>query len=129
MSHFAKGPLLFPFEEGGLGVLSKEGLILLRHYIQEGLSKSAVSRKLGISRRTVHRYLKAGDQEPSYRPRSKRPSKVDPFDTYLRGRLEDYPELSWVRLLAEIRALGYQGGYTVLKDRLRSLSGPSLPWP
>ena len=109
-------------------MLSKEGLILLRHYIQEGLSKSAVSRKLGISRRTVHRYLMAGDHEPSYGPRSKRPSKLDPFETYLRGRLEDYPELSGVRLLAEIRALGYQGGYTVLKDRLRALrTKPPLP--
>ena len=109
-------------------MLSKEGLILLRHYIQEGLSKSAVSRKLGISRRTVHRYLMAGDQEPSYGPRSKRPSKLDPFETYLRGRLEDYPELSRVRLLAEIRDLGYQGGYTVLKDRLRALR-PKPPRP
>ena len=60
-------------------------------------------------------------QAPDHGPRPKRPSKLDHFETYLRGRLEDYPELSGVRLLAEIRALGYQGGYTVLKDRLRAL--------
>ena len=49
MSHFGNSQLLFPMEEGGLGMLSKEGLILLHHYIQEGLSKTAVSEKLGIS--------------------------------------------------------------------------------
>ena len=129
MSHCAtKNRLLFPLEEGGLGMLSNEGLILLRHYIQEGLSKSAIAQKLGISRRTVHRYLMSGQHEPGYGPRPKRRSKLDPFETYLRGRLEDYPELSGVRLLAEVRALGYQGGYTVLKDRLRAVR-PKPPVP
>ncbi len=109
-------------------MLSKEGLISLHHYIQEGLSKTAVAEKLGISRRTVHRYFMSGGPEPGYGPRFKRLSKLDPFETYLRGRPEDYPELSGVRLLAEIRALGYQGGYTVLKDRLRALR-PKPPVP
>ena len=109
-------------------MLSREGLILLRHYVQEGLSKSAVARKLGISRRTVQRYLTAGGEEPSYGPRSKRPSKLDPFETYLRGRLEDYPELSGVRLLAE-SGLWDTKGATPCSRTACALSGPSLPCP
>ena len=72
-------------------MLSKDGLVLLHHYIQGGLSKTAVAEKLGISRRTVHRYRMSGEPEPGYGPRPKRPSKLDPFETYLRGLLEDYP--------------------------------------
>ena len=47
-------------------------------------------------------------------------SKLDSYKGYLLGRIQTYPELSARRLLAEIRSLGYQGGYTILKDYLRS---------
>ena len=109
-------------------MLNKEGLVLLRHYIQEGLSKTAVAQKLGISRRTVQRYTSSDKQDLIYGPRPPRPSKLDLFKAYLQGRLEDYPELSGVRLLAEVRALGYQGGYTTLKDHLRTVR-PKPPAP
>ena len=109
-------------------MLSNGGLILLRHYIQEGLSKSAIARKLGISRRTVHRYLKSGQHEASYGPRPKRRSKLDPFETYLRGRLEDYSELSGVRLLAR-SGLWDTKVVTPCSRTFCAPSGPSLPCP
>jgi transposase len=102
-------------------MLSMEGLVVLRHYLEQGLSKSAIASRLGINRRTVLRYEKSGRREPGSWPRPKRPSKLDPFRDYLRGRLEPYPELSEVRLLSEIRALGYAGGRTILGDYLRTL--------
>ena len=37
-------------------MLSKEELIVLRHYVKEGLTKTAIAKTLGINRRTVHRY-------------------------------------------------------------------------
>ena len=37
-------------------MLSKEVSAMLSHYLKEGLSKTAIARKLGINRRTVHRY-------------------------------------------------------------------------
>lgn len=101
-------------------MLSKEAVLVLRHYVQEGLSKTAIARKLGMDRRTVHRYLASGDLEPKYGPRPPRPSKLDPFKAYLRRRRRDYPELSAVRLLAEVRVLGYTGGPTILEDFLRA---------
>ncbi len=109
-------------------MLSKEELIVFNHYLQEGLSKSAIARKLGINRRTIHRYLKGGKTEPRYGPRPIRPSLLDPYRDYLRGRLEVYPELSAVRLLVEITAMGYKGKYSTLKDHVRSLR-PEIPLP
>jgi transposase len=110
-------------------MLSKEAVIVLRHYLQEGLSTGAMARRLGISRRTVQRYIKSGKTEPSYGPRPPQPSKLDPYRAYLRSRLEAYPELSAVRLLQELRSRGYTGGITILKDFLATLRPhPLLPY-
>lgn len=92
---------------------------MLQHYLQEGLSKTAIARKLGVTRRTVQRYAKNGKPGAQYGPRPRRPGKLDPYAAYLRGRLADYPELSAVRLLAELRPLGFTGGYTAVKDFVR----------
>jgi len=102
-------------------MLSKEELILLHHYLKEGLTKTTIATRLGISRRTVHRYVTNGKAEPQYGPRQSIVSKLDPYQKYLRGRVLAYPELSGARLLQELRRLGYTGGYTILKDYLRTL--------
>jgi transposase len=101
---------------------------LLHHYLKEGLAKTAIATKLGVSRRTVYRYVSNGKTEPQYGPRPSRASKLDPYHKYLRGRLLAYPELSGTRLLQELRELGYTGGYTILKGYLRTLR-PKLPAP
>ena len=75
-------------------MLSKEELIVLRHYVKEGLTKTAIAKTLGINRRTVHRNLSNGKDEPGYGPRPKRPSKLDHYKVYLLGRIETFPELS-----------------------------------
>jgi transposase len=69
-------------------MLSKEVVIVINHYLHEGLSKSATARKLGVNRSTIHRYLKSGKDSPRYEPRSPQPSVIDPFKDYMRGRLE-----------------------------------------
>ncbi len=107
-------------------MLSKEALIVLHHYVREGLPKTVIAEKLGINRRTVYRYLTDGKEQPLYGPRPMRSSKLDHYKGYLLGRIEDYPELSATRLLAEIKGLGYRGGYTILKDYLK-VSRPSPP--
>jgi transposase len=105
-------------------MLRKEQAIVLRHYLQEGLSTAAIATKLGVRQRTVQRYRKSGETEPRYGPRAAGPTKLDPYADYLQRRLEAYPELSAVRLLAEIRALGYPGGYTAVKAYLRTRRPP-----
>ena len=37
-------------------MLSKEEFFVLRHYLGEGVSKTAIAKKLGVSRMTVYRH-------------------------------------------------------------------------
>jgi transposase len=60
-------------------VYGREQRVLLRHYLEQGLSKSAIAEKLGVSRRTVYHWIETGqldrevdDQPVQYRPRRAR---------------------------------------------------------
>ena len=103
-----------------------EKRMLLRHYLEQGVSKSALARELGVSRDTVHRWIREGELDrdldadpPRYGPRPAVPTKLDPYKPIIDTRLAALPELSAVRLLEEIRAAGYTGGYTQLKEYVR----------
>ena len=105
---------------------SREKRVLLREYLEDGWSKSALAEKLGVSRRTIHHWISTGqldrdldDEKVVYKKRPKTPRKIDPYMGIIKARLSEYPKLSSVRLLAEIRAAGYQGGYTQLTDYVR----------
>lgn len=82
-----------------------------------GVSISAIARELGVSRNTVKATLRR-DGPPEYH-RRERPSKLDPYKPYLLERLREFPELSAKRLLDEIRAQGYEGQISILKDFTR----------
>ena len=47
------------------------------------------------------------------------PTKLDAYKPIIEARLAAYPELSAVRVLDEVRAAGYVGGYTQLKAFVR----------
>ena len=109
-------------------MFGRETRMLLRHYLDQGKTKSAMARELGVSRDTIHRWLRAGDLDRdldetpvTYGPRRPVPTKLDPFRPILETRLTAFPELSAVRLLAEVRAAGYTGGYSQLKEAVRQL--------
>ena len=103
-----------------------ETRIQMRHYLEQGLSKTATARLLGISRRTVYNWIEAGELERDpddrtlmYGPRAPRPKKIDPYRIYLDQRLTDYPQLTAARLYREIRQEGYPGGYGQVKRYVR----------
>ena len=48
------------------------------------------------------------------------------FAPYLRERIAAFPELTGSRLLREIKELGYTGGYTAVKDLLRTIRPKAL---
>jgi transposase len=83
---------------------------------RQGLSIQEIARSTGRDRKTVRKYLKVGLEPPVYGPRLPRPSLLDPYKSYIRGRLEATPRLTASRLLREIRELGYPGGATIVKD-------------
>lgn len=106
-----------------------ETRVLLVHYLEQGLSKAAIARQVGIDRRTVYRWIAAGELEPdpdtgllpSAARRAPQPCKLDPYREIIRTRLETYPELSAVRLFEEVKAAGYPGAYTQLKEFVREI--------
>jgi transposase len=91
------------------------------------MSKAAIARKLGISRRTVHHLIATGqldremDADPVvYGPRRPMPSKLDPYKPLIDARLAEYPKLTAVRLFEEARAAGYPGSYNQVKRYVRT---------
>ena len=94
---------------------------------RQGLSVSAIAHMTGLDRKTVRKYVTIGLESPSYTPRQIRPTMVAPFHAYPRERVVAYPELTSTRLHRELRERGYEGGYTAVKDFLRSIRPNSSP--
>jgi transposase len=94
---------------------------------RQGLSVSAIAHMTGLDRKTVRKYVTIGLEPPSYTPRQIRPAMVAPSHAYLPERVVAYPELTGTRLHRELRERGYEGGYTAVKDFLRSIRPNSSP--
>jgi transposase len=107
-------------------MLGSEKRVLAKHYLEQGLSQQAVAEMLGVSRRTLHRWIREGlldgpVPDRKYKPRAARATKLDPYKSIIQERLAAYPELSAVRLLEEVRAAGYAGGYTQLQEYVQQV--------
>lgn len=85
----------------------------------QGLSIRATARRLGLHRRTVREALQA--QRPPKAKRNPRGSIIDPYRGWLLAKLEQYPELSAVRLLHMLKEQGYGGGYGLVKQCVAEL--------
>ena len=81
-------------------------LVMILDLHRQGLSVSAIARRVGIDRKTVRKYIERGLEPPAYGPRKPRARRLEPFQTYLRQRVIAYPGLTGSRLLREIREHG-----------------------
>ena len=89
--------------------------------IQTGkVNISALSKSTGHDRKTIRKYLSKPRDYP-HQYRHLKAGKLDPFKGYLESRIEQFPFLSSIRLLEEIRNQGYDGGYTIVKDYIRTI--------
>ena len=100
-------------------VIAKEGFFMIRDLHNQGYNHSDISRITGFNRRTVRKYL-AADELPKKQKRTGKPSKLDPFKDYITERITAYP-LTARRIHREIQEKGYTGGYTILKDYIRTI--------
>lgn len=99
--------------------------VIRRWYGEQSMRQ--IAHQLHLSRKTVAKIIAQHQQQrekgttglPS--PRAKRGSQVDSYDAALRDYLARYPGMSSVRLMEELRRLGYKGGYTILRQRVRQL--------
>ena len=78
-------------------------IVLIHDLKKQGLSISAIARKVGCDRKTVRKHLERGLEAPVYGPRAPRDRIIAPFERYLQERVQAFPDLSGARLLREIR--------------------------
>ena len=97
-----------------------------RMFYRDGMSRSEIAKRTGLSRTTVQKWVKApAGSAPKYQ-RAGRPGKLTPFKEDLlqalkadarRPRRERRTAL---KLLSMIQAKGYSGGYTAVTDFVRA---------
>lgn len=94
---------------------------VLRLSLIEGLAIRAIARRLQLSRKTVRKML--GRAPTLKHPLTEMPrgSLLDVYDAEIRRLVADTPELQAPAVLERLRPLGYTGGITILRDRLRGL--------
>ena len=105
-----------------------ETRMLLKYYLERDVSKAELARRFGVSRRTIHEWVETGqlDRDLSsggarYAPRPAMPHKLAPYTGIIEARLEEFPGLSATRLFDEVRAAGYPGGYSRVRDEVRAV--------
>lgn len=112
---------------------------LERHIVtmhtRQGWSIRALTRHFAIGRNTVRHILRQAQEQrdqghdlvESQRQNkaSLRASKLDPFEDTIKNTLEKYPKITAQRLFEELRAAGYHGGISILRDLLRRRLRPT----
>jgi transposase len=93
---------------------------------QGGAPMRRLARELGLARETVQGVVRrwqagrAGQETPAGRP-VRRPSLVDPFEETIRQLLQRYPDTTITRVFEELRARGFRGGLTIVRERVLQL--------
>lgn len=96
----------------------------IRQLVSEKKSDLAISRELGIDRKTVAKY-RASNAPPQYKQRS-RPTKDDPFEAHAQRALDlvtRCPDLSGSEVYEYLVREGYPGSERTVQRRLAKLIG------
>lgn len=111
-------------------MLTEEEVMEIKILHRQGLGIRSISRRLGISRNTVKRYL-FNDKKPEYKSRPSRYSKLDPFKGYIHQRI-NAAHPAWIPatvLFNEIRKEGYSGSLRLLRYYVAELKPRHTPEP
>jgi transposase len=101
---------------------------------QGGASLRQIARDLGLARDTVQSVLRRWEAERAGTGSAtagtpRRPSQVDPFNDTIRQLLARYPDITVVRILEELRAQGFRGGRSIVRERVLELRPQPLRPP
>ncbi|URT69030.1 IS21 family transposase [Cytobacillus firmus] len=90
---------------------------MIKEMYKRGMSISDIARELKMDWKTVKKYISSATV-PTGKKR-KRSSKLDAFKDYIDRRMMEDQVFNSEKILSEIKALGYQGGKTILKDYMQ----------
>jgi transposase len=93
---------------------------------QEGHSQKAISRITGLQRKTVRRFLRAG-QFPERATPKRKPSRLDRFRPYLERRWKEGCHNA-TQLWREIQGDGYTGGRGMVANLVTSFRAPGTKY-
>jgi transposase len=104
-----------------------EHLVVTMH--AQGWTIRTLSRHFHMSRNTVRRILRKNGSQRNHghdilaekKRQTPRKSKLDPFLPALKKLIEDYPDITGERMCEELKILGYEGGISILRERLRAI--------
>lgn len=94
---------------------------VLRLHLTEGQSIHAIARELKMHRKTVRKLLGLAKGKLKAKAAQPRSSILAPYDVDIRKAVEECAEIRAPAVLDRLREKGYQGGVTVVRDRLRQL--------
>jgi len=106
--------------------------IIRRWYLRDQIPLREIARRLGISRNTVRRYLRADVTVPAYPPRQS-PSKLDGYAAKLSGwlkteankpRKQRKQRRTLKQIHADLCALGFTGSYDRVAAFASQMTGP-----
>ncbi len=92
---------------------------VLRLHLTEGRGIRAICRQTGLDRKKVREMVGSAKSKPRRPSVGQRPSLLDPYEADLRTLLEDCVDIRAPAALDRLRANGYQGGLTIVRDWLR----------
>ena len=93
---------------------------------RQGVTVSAIARRVGLDRKTVRGYLERGLEPPFYGPRKPRMTQSRGSSAICASALAAFPELTGADCMRELRDLGYTGGYTASTTSC-AISAPASP--
>lgn len=100
-------------------MLNREDWLMIREMREKGCYLREIAEEVGCSERTVRRALLRGGPPPRRRS-GIRSSKLDPYKAQVDRLLAEGVWNATV-IFAEIQAMGYRGGISILRDYM---SGP-----
>jgi len=100
--------------------LNESQLKIIRKTFKDTASIRQTAKQTGHSRKAVRRALGCNPSLPNAPQTRPRKSKLDPFKAKI-GHLVKEKQLSAVRVLEDIKKLGYTGGYSILKEHVRKI--------
>lgn len=100
---------------------SKQMAEVLRLHLTEGKGIRAIAKEMNLGRKKVRNLLGLVKGTLKAKPAQQRTSILAPHDEEIRKALDECADMAAPAMLDRLRASGYQGGITVVRERLRLL--------